>query len=170
MLSCDSKGDIWLVVSYTLWDPLIVMWLMVVSHVTQGRNLIGHVTIIIYYRKSANGACGHCGSRLLYWSLGLWVTNWVQQKTNLAPVLYSGRKRQRCVYPAQELPQGGRVTNKHFISLLHLFFLGSYFTHWVPCNTQRDTYIMLPRQHYLEERYEQHSYTGCQGNKLVIPL
>lgn len=115
---------------------------------------------------AADSCIGHY-IRILWW-----VINWIHQKKNLAPVLYSGRKRQRCVFSAQELPQGGGVTNKHFISLLqlYLFFLGSYFTHWVPCNTQRDTYIMLPRQHYLEERYEQHSYTGCQGNKLVMSL
>ena len=58
------------------------------------------------------------------------VTNWVQQKRNLAAALYSGQKRQRCVFSAQELPQEGGVTNKHFISLVQLYlfllFLGSY--------------------------------------------
>ena len=60
------------------------------------------------------------------------VTNWVQQKRNLAAALYSGQKRQRCVFSAQELPQEGGVTNKHLISLvqlcLFLLFLGVIYT------------------------------------------
>ena len=73
MLSCDSKGDIWLVVSINVCDSLIVMWLKRPAWLSvmwlKGEIWLGHVTTNIYYRKSANGACGHCGSWLLYWSL-----------------------------------------------------------------------------------------------------